>query len=54
MPRATIVEVTNLAKEIEEEMHAPRRSRQFQPLSDNEDSDEESTKDEQKKQMEKS
>jgi hypothetical protein len=54
MPRATIVEIANLAKEIEVEMHAPCRSKRFQPLSDNEDSDEESTNDEQKKEKEKS
>jgi hypothetical protein len=29
MPRATIVEVINLAKEIEEEMLAPHRSKEF-------------------------
>jgi hypothetical protein len=49
IPKAMIIEVANLAKGFEEEMPTPHRSRQFQPLSDNEDSDEESTNDEQKK-----
>ncbi len=46
---AMIIEVTNLTKKFEEEMPTPHRSRQFQPLSDNEDSDEESANDEKKK-----
>ncbi len=46
MLRVTIVEVTNLAIEIEEKMFTTRKSRQFQPLLDNEDLDEESSDDE--------
>ncbi len=49
MLRIKIVEIVNLAKEIEEKMHAPHRSRQSQPLSNNEYSNEESSNDEKKK-----
>ncbi len=41
MPRAMIVEVVNLAREIKKDMFTTCKSRWFQPLSDNEDSDEE-------------
>jgi hypothetical protein len=53
MPIAMIVKVANLAKEIEEEMPTPCRSRWSQPLLDNEDSNEESTNDEKKKERRK-
>jgi len=46
MPRATIVEVANLAREIEEEMPTPHKSKRSQLLSNNKDSDEELTNDE--------
>jgi hypothetical protein len=46
MPRVTIVEVANSTREIEEKMPTPRKSRRSQPLSDNEDSNEELTDDE--------
>jgi hypothetical protein len=49
MPRAMIIEVANLAREIEENMFTTCKSRWFQPLSDNEDSDDELVDDEQKK-----
>jgi hypothetical protein len=42
MPRITIVEVTNSAREIEEEMSTLRKNKRSQPLSDNENLDEES------------
>ncbi len=41
-----IVEVANLAREIEEKMPTPHKSRWSQLLSDNEDLDEELTNDE--------
>jgi hypothetical protein len=41
MPRTTIVKVANSEKEIEEEMPTPRKSKQSQPLSSSEDSNEE-------------
>ncbi len=53
MPKATIVKVANSTREIEKEMPTPHRSRQSQPLLDNEDSNEESTNDEQKKEKRK-
>jgi hypothetical protein len=53
MPKTMIVEVANLVREIEEEMPTQPRSRQSQPLSDNEDLDEESSNDEQKKERRK-
>jgi hypothetical protein len=40
MPRVTIVKVANSVREIEEEMPTTHRSRRFQPLLDNENSDE--------------
>lgn len=49
MPRITIVEVTNSAREIEEEMSTLRKNKRSQPLSDNENLDEESMDHEQKK-----
>jgi hypothetical protein len=51
--RATIVEVTNSTKEIEEEMPTPHRSRQSQPLLNSDDSHEELVKEEQKKEKRK-
>jgi hypothetical protein len=36
MPKSIIVEVANSAREIEEKMPTPRRSRRSQPLSDSE------------------
>jgi hypothetical protein len=53
MFRATIVEVANSTKEIEKEMPSTRKSRHSQPLSDNEDSNEELYNDEQKKERRK-
>jgi hypothetical protein len=53
MPRAMIVEVVNLAREIEKEMPTTRKSRHSQPLSENENSDEKSANDEQKKERRK-
>ncbi len=53
MPKSIIVEVANLAREIEEEMHTPHRSRRSQPLSNNEYLDEELANDEQKKERRK-
>jgi hypothetical protein len=53
MPRVMIVKVANSAREIEEEMPTTCRSRQSQPLLDNENSDEESVDDEQKKERRK-
>jgi hypothetical protein len=44
-----IVEVGDLAEEIEKEMPTPRKTKRFQPLSNSEDLDEESIDDEQKK-----
>lgn len=41
MPRTTIIEVANFAREIEQEMLTPHKNRWSQPLLDNEDSDEE-------------
>jgi hypothetical protein len=41
MPRRTIVKVANSAREIEEEMPTPCKSRQSQPLLSSEDSNEE-------------
>jgi hypothetical protein len=54
MPITMIVKVASLAKEIEEEMPTPCRSRWSQPLSDSEHSNEESSNDEQKKKKGKS
>jgi hypothetical protein len=48
-----IVEVAHSTREIEEEMLTPRKSRQSQPLSDNEDLNEELANDEQKKERKK-
>jgi hypothetical protein len=53
MPRTTIVEVVNLARGIEEEMPTPYKSRQSQPLSNNDESNEELTNDEYKKEIRK-
>jgi hypothetical protein len=53
IPGATIVEVVNFAKEIEEEMPTPHRSRQSQPLLNSDDSHEELVKEEQKKERKK-
>jgi hypothetical protein len=41
MPRTTIIEVANFAREIEQEMLTPHNNKWSQPLLDNEDSDEE-------------
>jgi hypothetical protein len=41
MPRATIIEIANFAREIEQEMLTPHKIRWSQPLLNNEDSDEE-------------
>ncbi len=49
MPKTTIVELVNSAKETEEEMPTPHKNRWSQPLSNNEDSDEELVNDEQNK-----
>jgi hypothetical protein len=49
MPKATIVEGTNSTIEIKEEMPMPCRNKQFQPLSNSEDSYEKSINDEQEK-----
>jgi hypothetical protein len=46
MPKTMIVEVANLAREIEEEMPTPHKSKRSQLLSENEDLDEELTNDE--------
>ncbi len=43
MPKTTLVEVANSTREIEEKMPTPRRSRWYQPLSTNENLDEESS-----------
>jgi hypothetical protein len=53
MTIAMIVEVANSTREIEEEMLTPHKSRQSQPLLDNEDLNEESANDEQKKERKK-
>jgi hypothetical protein len=53
MPRSTIVKVANLAKEIEEKMPTPCRSRRSQTLSDSEYLNEELANDEQKKEIKK-
>ncbi len=53
MPRATIVKVANLAREIEENMPTTCRSRWSQPLSNSEDWSEESANDEQNKERKK-
>ncbi len=45
MPRTTIIEVANFAREIEQEMLTPHNNKWSQPLLDNEDSDEELTDD---------
>ncbi len=41
MPRTTIIEVANFAREIEQEMLTPHNNKWSQPLLDNEDSNEE-------------
>jgi hypothetical protein len=53
MPRAMIVEVVNLAREIEKKMPTTHKSRHSQPLLDSENSNEKSANDEQKKERRK-
>jgi hypothetical protein len=45
MPRATMIEVANFAREIEQQMLTLHKNRWSQPLLDNEDSNEELTND---------
>jgi hypothetical protein len=53
MFRTTIVKIANSTREIEEEMPTKCKSKQFQPLSGNENLNEESVNDEQKKERRK-
>ncbi len=53
MPKATIVKVVNLAREIEEEMPTSRMNKWSQPLLGNDDLDEELVNDEHKKERRK-